>query len=71
MPDEIDMAQTADAEFQQHALGEARYRPQEAPLEEDGVRLCLECETPIIKARLAAYPGAVRCIRCQEREERR
>lgn len=30
---------------------------------------CIECSNPIDYERLAAYPAAERCIRCQERRE--
>ena len=31
---------------------------------------CLECRTPIARARLEAYPTAKRCLPCQQRHER-
>jgi phage/conjugal plasmid C-4 type zinc finger TraR family protein len=36
-----------------------------------GVLACLDCDDPIDDARLAARPGCVRCIDCQEAHERR
>ena len=32
---------------------------------------CIDCDEPIPYARLAAYPTAKRCIRCQEKHEAR
>lgn len=34
------------------------------------VLVCLDCDEPIDDERLAARPGAVRCITCQEDHER-
>ena len=31
--------------------------------------LCIDCDTPVASARLAAYPTAKRCIACQTRHE--
>lgn len=33
--------------------------------------LCIDCEEPIGEARLRAVAGAIRCVTCQENEERR
>ena len=71
MPDEMDLAQTAEDEFTRHALDGVIHRHREEPLEKNGLRVCLDCEAPIGPARLEANPEAVRCIRCQEKEERR
>lgn len=42
----------------------------EARLSRDGLRLCLGCGEPIQARRLAALPGAVRCVACQADAER-
>jgi phage/conjugal plasmid C-4 type zinc finger TraR family protein len=51
------------------ALRAAHHREQ--PLVIDGERCCLDCEEPIEPERLAANPGAVRCVGCQHKHERR
>ncbi|MBL4797630.1 MAG: TraR/DksA C4-type zinc finger protein [Oleispira sp.] len=33
--------------------------------------LCIECETPVSKPRLAAKPHAARCIKCQSLHEQK
>ena len=42
----------------------------ELPLYIDGVRCCLGCKKPIPKGRLKVNPDAVRCVGCQEKEEK-
>lgn len=43
----------------------------EARLTDGTYGICIDCDEPIPYARLAAYPTAKRCIRCQEvREEK-
>lgn len=43
----------------------------EARLTDGTYGICVDCDAPIPYARLAAYPTAKRCIRCQEiREEK-
>jgi phage/conjugal plasmid C-4 type zinc finger TraR family protein len=37
----------------------------------EGERCCLGCKEPIEPERLAANPGAARCIFCQQKHERR
>lgn len=37
---------------------------------EDALGICVDCGGPIPWARLDAFPGAVRCIGCQEASER-
>lgn len=41
------------------------------PLVINGERCCLECEEPIDPERLRANPGAVRCVSCQAKHEKR
>lgn len=43
----------------------------ETPLEVNGQRFCLGCDDPISQARLDACPRAVRCVECQNDQDRR
>ncbi|MFM4731876.1 TraR/DksA C4-type zinc finger protein [Aeromonas salmonicida] len=66
MSDPIDRAQQLDAErtgrlIQSH---QARSRPQ-------GDGICCDCDDAIPPSRLAAAPGAERCIECQNLYERK
>lgn len=71
--DEIVYERAAELEerTRQAGIDEARAAPPEPPRERDGKRYCLDCDTTIEGARLAARPEAVRCVPCQERHERR
>ena len=42
----------------------------EKPEVRHGIRVCLDCDTAIIKRRLKAQPKAVRCVECQSDHER-
>lgn len=53
------------------AIEAARAIPQEVPIEEDGLRFCLDCYKVIPPLRLAVVPHAVRCVDCQEVSEYR
>ena len=83
--DEIDLAQQYDEYYRQAALRN-HYRRRNNPLRRDpdptpfagaagapgsGNGICHACGAEIEPARLAAVPGAVRCIGCQTRHERR
>jgi len=71
--DDIDLANEHEDFFRENALRTARKNPDipgETPLYLDGVRCCLDCEDPILEARLEANPKAVRCVECQCRHER-
>jgi phage/conjugal plasmid C-4 type zinc finger TraR family protein len=46
-------------------------RRKEKALIVDGERCCLDCEAPIDPDRLSANPDAVRCVGCQQRNERK
>lgn len=48
-----------------NALEQARGR-----IAQDALGICVDCGGPIPWARLDAFPGAVRCIGCQEHRER-
>jgi len=68
--DDIDYAQQDEALFRETALFETLRNEREEPLEKAGIRLCIECEKRIPRRRLKVEPNAVRCVTCQEREER-
>lgn len=71
--DERGYEQAAQAEAREREAGieRARRAETEPPRERDGVRYCLGCDDPIDARRLAARPSAVRCLYCQQDEERR
>lgn len=66
MADAIDRAQEREAQF----LAESLARRQQLPDVPAGMAIgnvyCIDCGILIPEARLAALPGACRCIRCQE-----
>lgn len=66
-----EQAARAEAQAREEAIERARRIEAEAPRERDGVRYCLGCDDPIDARRLAARPQAVRCLYCQQDEERR
>ena len=73
MADDIDRAQALeeqerDASLEQQAAAAAIV---EAPFDIEGVRVCSTCFEPIPRKRLRANTGAVRCVECQTRVERR
>ncbi len=71
--DECDVAaelQQRDREGGLRVALQAAHR-ETVPLVINGERCCLECEEPIDPERLRANPGAVRCVACQEKMERR
>ncbi len=71
MSDFADAASDIEQQHRDRALQQAAaVRSSEAPLEQDGVRLCLDCHDPIVAARLAAQPTAVRCTECQAYNDR-
>ncbi len=71
MSDIADAASDIEQQHRDRALQQAAAaRASEAPLEHDGVRLCLDCHDPIEHARLAALPTAVRCTECQAYNDR-
>ncbi len=71
--DECDVAaelQQQDREGALRAALKVAHR-REAVLVIGGRRCCLTCREPIESERLAAIPGAARCVVCQRRHERR
>ena len=67
MSDIVDDAQALEALHRAASLDAALARPPEpGPLYLDGVACCVECQEPIVSARLKAKPGASRCVRCQQ-----
>lgn len=73
MADEIDNAQKYDELYRNSALikAKARHTEEEDLLIINGVRCCLDCEKPIPPARLELQPDARRCVKCQEKKEKR
>ena len=71
--DECDMAAELQQQDREGALRVAlrAAHSREAPLVIAGERCCLDCEEPIEPERLAANPGAARCVFCQRKHERR
>jgi len=63
--DFADQAQAAETVHRQAALASARAR-NESQILEDGRVVCRDCGESIPAARLAACPGACRCVACQE-----
>nr|WP_252735091.1 TraR/DksA C4-type zinc finger protein [Amphritea atlantica] len=46
-----------------------RTEPEQQTL--DGRIICIDCDSPIAHARLAAKPNAARCVHCQLIEEQK
>lgn len=68
--DDGDMAQQAEALFLAEALSSAgQVAPQEGQRMAAGRVVCLDCGEPIPAGRLAAVPGACRCVECQKEME--
>ncbi|EKE2594390.1 TraR/DksA family transcriptional regulator [Salmonella enterica subsp. enterica serovar Nima] len=63
MSEQIDEAQALDALHRQSAL--ERHRRRTAGDHDNETGYCQSCGEPIPAARLAACPGALRCIDCQ------
>lgn len=72
-PDPVDRAaEQSQAQLDAHLRDQAAAAAvTEAPLVRDGVRLYVDCEDPILTARLAHAPHAVRCVECQQDHERK
>lgn len=69
--DIADIANDRAEFFRNNALNAAKQNdPAEPALYIDGEKCCIDCEMPIPAKRLVANPDAVRCIACQEAEER-
>ena len=73
MSDPADLAGTVEQHERENSLARqaARNTEREMPFEIDGVRVCLDCYELISTARLAAKPEAVRCVECQNDNDRR
>ncbi len=70
MPDEIDLAQEAQAQANAAAVSLVVYRqPGRGPDMSTGVACCRECGEELPAARLAAVPDAERCVGCQREVE--
>lgn len=72
--DQIDLAQRVEEELRLESLLKLRAMHTDEEVQwvdpNRGQVLCLDCEAPIPKARLAANPKAVRCIECQREQDR-
>ncbi|MBW2599923.1 MAG: TraR/DksA family transcriptional regulator [Deltaproteobacteria bacterium] len=70
--DIIDRAQEYECVLREAAIEEARTRGVDIlPIYLGGVRCCVDCEEPIPEERLLIKPDAVRCVACQEKNERK
>jgi DnaK suppressor protein len=70
--DFFDRAQETDQRFREQALRAHFGKKVDEPLYDDkGKRVCMDCEARIPQKRLKAMPDALRCLECQEKEERR
>ncbi|MBV7315465.1 TraR/DksA family transcriptional regulator [Shewanella sp. NIFS-20-20] len=66
MTDYLDGAQAVEQAFRDNAIARQLRREVEQPDEDDqGNRYCLSCGNEVPKARLIAWPTAVRCVFCQ------
>ncbi|CAN5611428.1 hypothetical protein BH10PSE5_BH10PSE5_01390 [soil metagenome] len=70
MTDILDRAQLLEESDRADALRRA-LQSESRPDVVFSVLACLDCDDPIDDARMAARPGCVRCITCQEAHERR
>lgn len=66
----FEQAQRLTERTTEAAIEAARTPCAEQPRELNGQRYCLDCDDPIRADRLVANPRAVRCISCQEDEDR-
>lgn len=71
MPDLLDHAKDLEMRQRQVALDKALQSNEPEQWIEDGRVLCIACGVEITQARLAAKPGAARCIHCQRIEEQK
>ncbi len=65
MADFCDLASEAERKFKDAALAKAGAVSQVQLVDQAGRVICLECGEPIPANRLAAMPGAARCVECQ------
>lgn len=68
MPDEADIAQALNEQFQAAALA-AHFRRGIRNTGHAAVAECLTCGGDIPDARRRAQPGCTRCVSCQEQHE--
>jgi len=72
MADPADMGSEREEIHRQEALDRVRYRRHGVPLlDEEGRRICRDCEEIIPLERLLAAPHAVRCVPCKQDIEER
>ena len=69
--DLADRAQHYEEAERQAGIYAATHPREERPVLHDGERVCLGCADPISPTRVRACPSAVRCIECQDIEDRR
>ena len=70
MSDPADLGSEREEIQRQEALDRVRYRTHADPLlDEDGNRICRDCEEVIPFTRVLAAPHAVRCYSCQVSHE--
>lgn len=69
MSDDADQASVLEIRERQAGIG--RLQAKVAPRGETVRMTCLVCHEPLEAARLAARPGAIRCVDCEEITERR
>ncbi len=71
MADLADLAEQHEANARADAIARVTQARHESPcLNDDGERVCCECDALIPPARLAVLPHAVRCVQCQQMQER-
>jgi len=67
MSDPADLGSEREEIQRQEALNRVRYRTHADPLlNEEGERICRDCEELILLERMLAAPHAVRCVPCQK-----
>lgn len=68
--DKADIAIDLESTYREAALSEALHtRTSIKQLIRDGEVVCIDCEEPIPKQRLAVCPNAARCMDCQDYQE--
>ncbi|MBF0444831.1 MAG: TraR/DksA C4-type zinc finger protein [Magnetococcales bacterium] len=69
--DDADHASKLEEQDRARAIDTALQRQDSARVvvDDDGQRLCIDCEADIPKARIAVQPTAKRCISCQQKYE--
>ncbi len=69
--DDLDRAKEYEMKDRQVALDNALQREQQPPARynDNGERICINCNAVIPPQRLDAYPEAVRCVSCKKQYE--